>query len=52
MGNMSGVFALTEAGRNLAREYLENNQYAGPRAGAAVSIRGSGPAPETGATTG
>ena len=26
MGNMSGVFALTEAGRNLAREYLENNQ--------------------------
>ena len=30
MGNMSGVFALTEAGRNLAREYLENNQYAGP----------------------
>jgi predicted ATPase with chaperone activity len=30
MGNMSGVFALTEAGRNLAREYLQNNQYAGP----------------------
>jgi len=30
MGNMSGVFALTEAGRNLAREYLSNNQYAGP----------------------
>ena len=30
MGNMSGIFALTEAGRNLAREYLENNQYAGP----------------------
>ena len=30
MGNMSGVFALTEAGRNLTREYLENNQYAGP----------------------
>jgi hypothetical protein len=30
MGNMSGVFALTESGRNLAREYLENNQYAGP----------------------
>jgi predicted ATPase with chaperone activity len=30
MGNMSGVFALTEAGRSLAREYLENNQYAGP----------------------
>lgn len=29
MGNMSGVFILTEAGRNLAREYLENNQYAG-----------------------
>ena len=30
MGNMSGVFVLTESGRNLAREYLENNQYAGP----------------------
>jgi predicted ATPase with chaperone activity len=30
MGNMSGVFALTESGRNLAREYLSNNQYAGP----------------------
>jgi len=30
MGNMSGVFALTEAGRDLARECLENNQYAGP----------------------
>src|SRR6266852_1571817 len=30
MGNMSGVFMLTEAGRNLAREHLENNQYAGP----------------------
>jgi predicted ATPase with chaperone activity len=30
MGNMSAIFALTEAGRNLAREYLSNNQYAGP----------------------
>src|SRR5579884_1932772 len=30
MGNSSAVFALTEAGRNLAREYLENNQYSGP----------------------
>jgi predicted ATPase with chaperone activity len=30
MGNMSGVFFLTEQGRNLAREFLENNQYAGP----------------------
>ncbi|HML18717.1 MAG TPA: hypothetical protein VK419_16915 [Bryobacteraceae bacterium] len=30
IGNMSGVFMLTESGRNLAREYLENNQYAGP----------------------
>jgi predicted ATPase with chaperone activity len=30
MGNMSAVFALTEAGRTLSREYLENNQYAGP----------------------
>ncbi|MDP8989797.1 MAG: ATP-binding protein [Acidobacteriota bacterium] len=30
MGNMSGIFALTEAGRNLAREYLGNNQYVGP----------------------
>jgi hypothetical protein len=30
MGNMSGIFALTEAGRNLAREHLQQNQYAGP----------------------
>jgi hypothetical protein len=30
MGNNSGVFALTEAGRNLTREYLESNLYAGP----------------------
>jgi predicted ATPase with chaperone activity len=30
MGNMSGIFTLTEAGRNLAREHLSNNQYAGP----------------------
>ncbi|MCU1335436.1 MAG: ATPase-like protein [Bryobacterales bacterium] len=30
MGNASGVFALTESGRNLTREGLENNQYAGP----------------------
>lgn len=30
MGNMSGVFFLTEQGRNLAREFLENNQYSGP----------------------
>ena len=30
MGNMSGIFALTESGRNLAREFLLNNQYAGP----------------------
>jgi len=30
MGNVSGVFFLTEAGRGLAREYLETNQYAGP----------------------
>jgi hypothetical protein len=30
MGNSSSVFALTEAGRNLTREYLENNQYSGP----------------------
>ena len=30
MGNTSGMFALTETGRNLTREYLENNQYAGP----------------------
>jgi len=29
MGNSSGIFALTESGRNLTREYLENNQYAG-----------------------
>lgn len=30
MGNSSGVFQLTETGRNLTREYLENNLYAGP----------------------
>lgn len=30
MGNISSIFALSEAGRNLAREYLENNQYSGP----------------------
>ena len=30
MGNSSGNFALTESGRNLTREYLESNQYAGP----------------------
>lgn len=30
VGNASGIFQLTEAGRNLAREQLENNQYAGP----------------------
>ncbi|HVP00640.1 MAG TPA: hypothetical protein VMT15_21365 [Bryobacteraceae bacterium] len=30
MGNMSGVFTLTEAGRNITREFLENNQYTGP----------------------
>lgn len=30
MGNMSGVFTLTESGRRMAREFLENNQYAGP----------------------
>jgi hypothetical protein len=30
MGDISGVFALTESGRNLSREFLENNQYAGP----------------------
>jgi len=30
MGNNSGIFFLTDAGRNLTREYLENNLYAGP----------------------
>lgn len=30
IGNMSAVFTLTEAGRNLTREFLENNQYTGP----------------------
>ena len=30
IGNSSGVFALTESGRNLTREYLTNNQYIGP----------------------
>lgn len=30
IGNSSSVFALSEAGRNLTREYLDNNQYTGP----------------------
>jgi hypothetical protein len=30
MGNQSSVFSLSEAGRALAREFLENNQYSGP----------------------
>jgi len=30
MGNVGAVLALTEAGRALAREHLEANQYAGP----------------------
>jgi len=30
IGNSSGVFALTESGRNLAREHMENNHYTGP----------------------
>ncbi|MEQ1946185.1 MAG: hypothetical protein ABL995_03285 [Bryobacteraceae bacterium] len=30
IGNSSGIFFLTESGRNMAREFLENNQYAGP----------------------
>src|SRR5580704_11541453 len=30
IGNSSGVFFLTESGRSLTREYLENNLYAGP----------------------
>lgn len=30
MGSISAIFTLTESGRNLAREHLENNQYAGP----------------------
>src|SRR5690348_10373690 len=30
MGNSSAIFFLTEAGRNLAREYLDTNQYTGP----------------------
>ncbi len=30
IGNSSAVFALSEAGRNLAREFLEVNQYVGP----------------------
>jgi predicted ATPase with chaperone activity len=30
VGSISALFALTESGRNLTREYLENNQYAGP----------------------
>ena len=30
MGNSTALFALTEAGRNSARECMESNQYAGP----------------------
>jgi hypothetical protein len=30
IGNSSSVFSLTEAGRIITREYLENNQYVGP----------------------
>ena len=30
MGNMSAIFMLAETGRNLTREYLDNNQYVGP----------------------
>jgi predicted ATPase with chaperone activity len=30
MGNVSGFFSLTEAGRSRAREFLEVNQYVGP----------------------
>jgi predicted ATPase with chaperone activity len=30
IGNKSAIFALADAGRNLAREYLEGNQYSGP----------------------
>ena len=30
MGNMSAIFFLTDAGRNMTREFLEANQYTGP----------------------
>ena len=30
IGNSSAAFSLTMAGRDIAREFLENNQYAGP----------------------
>ena len=30
MGNASGLLTLTESGRSLAREFMENNAYAGP----------------------
>jgi DNA-binding MarR family transcriptional regulator len=30
IGNKSALFALADAGRNLAREYLDSNQYSGP----------------------
>ncbi len=30
IGNKSAVFTLADAGRNLAREYLDKNQYSGP----------------------
>jgi hypothetical protein len=30
MGSVGSVFALTESGRELARQYLESNQYSGP----------------------
>ena len=48
MGNSSGVFALTESGRNLTREYLENNQYAGTGSGASPPVRGGGAAAAAG----
>ena len=38
ISSVGSIFALTEAGRERAREYLEANQYAGPGAGALDAV--------------
>ena len=49
MGNASSVFTLSEAGRNMAREFLELNQYTGPAPVPLYQYLDSGPqaAPQT-----
>ena len=41
MGNSTVLFALTETGRNAAREYMESNQYAGLAPVPSLNIRKS-----------